>query len=213
MGSSSGLAKEQDRALGRLKDLPGIDRFYLAGGSAIAYHLHHRRSLDLDLFSLEHDADLDALLAAASTDIGDLKVMARSDVTLRLRITETVVEFVRYPYPLLEPTVAGPQGFAVAGLRDLAAMKLATVAGRGLRRDFWDLFVIVRSGLTLVESARCYLARFGLKQPDLYHLARALTWFGEAETEKTYPRGLDEQKWQEIKVFFRSEAPGLLRDP
>ncbi len=51
MGKPTGLAKEQRRALDRLKTVPGLKNFYLAGGGGIAYHLKHRRSLDLDLFS------------------------------------------------------------------------------------------------------------------------------------------------------------------
>ena len=64
MGKPTGLAKEQRRALDRLKGVRGIERFYLAGGSAIASHLHHRRSADLDLFSLSKDVDLFTLAAS-----------------------------------------------------------------------------------------------------------------------------------------------------
>jgi hypothetical protein len=49
MGKPTELAKEQRSALDRLKAVRGIDRFYLVRGSAVAIHLHHRRSLDLDL--------------------------------------------------------------------------------------------------------------------------------------------------------------------
>ncbi len=57
MGGAAGLAAGQRHALERLSGLRG---FYLAGGSALAHRLQHRSSLDLDLFSLQPDADLEA---------------------------------------------------------------------------------------------------------------------------------------------------------
>ena len=39
MGKSTGLAKAQQRALRRLTTLPALRRFYLAGGTAVAWHL------------------------------------------------------------------------------------------------------------------------------------------------------------------------------
>lgn len=60
MGKSAGVAQQQLRALDRLKRLKSLSGFYLAGGTAIAFHLGHRRSLDLDLFSRQ-DADLLAI--------------------------------------------------------------------------------------------------------------------------------------------------------
>ena len=38
----------------------------------------------------------------------------------------------------------------VASLRDLAAMELAAVAKRGVRREYWDLYeILTRTRLTL----------------------------------------------------------------
>lgn len=44
MGKPAGLAKDQQRALGRLTKLPALRGFYLARCSAVAFHLGHRRS-------------------------------------------------------------------------------------------------------------------------------------------------------------------------
>ena len=69
------------------------------------------------------------------------------------------------PYPPLEAPVAGPEGFPVAGMRDLAVMKLVALSQRGLRRDFWDLYAILQSGMSLPEIARDYLTRTASKRP------------------------------------------------
>jgi hypothetical protein len=84
MGKSTKLATEQLRALGSLRAVRGIERFYLAGGTAVAVHLHHRQSRDLDLFSLSPDIDLSALAERLSTELPDVKVQSMTDAALRV---------------------------------------------------------------------------------------------------------------------------------
>lgn len=213
MGRTGGLAPEQVGALDRLRTVPGLDGFYLAGGGAVAFHLGHRRSLDVGLFSLTPDTDLDDLRVAITGALDDARVLALTDVALRLVVGTVLIDLVRYPYPLVETPSPGPGGFPVAGLRDLAAMKLAAIARRGIRRDFWDLYMIVTSGLGLAGAASAYMARYGLAQPDLYHVARSLTYFDDAEKERVFPSGLLPETWETIKAFFRAEAPALLWVP
>jgi hypothetical protein len=184
--------------------------FYLAGGTAVAHHLRHRQSLDLDLFSGKPNVELEVVHSALRMAITDYEVVGRTDATLRTRIGRTSVDIVRYPYPPLEPPVSGPSGFLVAGLRDLAAMKLAAIAGRGIRRDFWDLYEILAAELSLGDAARAYVARFGKSEADLYHVMRALTYFADAEGEGRYPVGLTQAHWRKVMATLRREAPKLL---
>jgi hypothetical protein len=178
---SAGLAKEQQRTLARLRPVVARDHLYLAGGTAIAYHLGHRRSRDLDLFT-------------------------------EMRVASTAVDIVKYPYALLEPAAPGPAGFPTAGRLDLTTMKLAAIARRGIRRDFWDLHVLLQSGIRMRQAAEAYCSRFKLAEDDLYHVLTALTYFDDAERERRYPRGLDERRWEDIKAYFRATAPSLLRN-
>ena len=90
-------------------------------------------------------------------------------------------------------------------------MKLAAIARRGLRRDFWDLYALVQAGLPLREMADAYQAKFGTKEADLYHALRTLTYFADAEKDPELPRGLSARRWEAIKAFFRAEAPRLLK--
>ena len=45
--------RETFKLLERLMQDPALENFNLAGGTAIALHLGHRKSIDLDLFSTE----------------------------------------------------------------------------------------------------------------------------------------------------------------
>lgn len=210
MGDTAGLSDEQHRALDRLSRLPALAAFYLAGGSAIAIRLVHRRSLDLDFFSREPTADLDAVKRSVETAFARVEVRAQTDVALHLLCDGLPIDFVRYPYPPFEPPEESPLGVGVATLTDLGVMKLSAIARRGLRRDFWDLFEILNAGPALRQIGEAYTRRFGVRESDLYHVLRALTYFDDAEKDPVFPRGLSKEKWESVKAFFGREAPRLV---
>jgi hypothetical protein len=203
------LAPEQLRTLDRLKKLPAMRAFYLAGATAITWHIRHRRSADLDLFSRSNLISLEAIRRETGRLRG-ARVVDATDVMLALKVGQVPVDVVKYPYPLLEKPLPGPRGFPVAGLRDLAAMKLSAIARRGIKRDFWDVYALAQAGMTLADATGAYVRRFGRTEADLYHVQRALTWFEDAERDPRSPSGLTPALWREIKSFFRREAPRLL---
>lgn len=212
MASPAPLTAGQRRALATLSQAGLLDGLYLAGGAAVAQHLGHRISNDLDLFASNPSFDLENVRRQAVERL-HAETIAQSDATLELRIDDAVIDVVRYPYPLLGRTKRGPEGVHVASLRDLAAMKLAAIAKRGVRRDYWDLFeILTRTRLTLHRACDDYVRKFGVAESDLYHVLRALSWFEDAEADPTPPRGLTAAKWREIRVWFEGQgARELLR--
>jgi len=211
MGRTPGLEAAQQRALADLKPLVEQQGLYLAGGTAIAWHLDHRRSRDLDLFTRERVDGLQGVEFALVASGLDYEVVSLTDVMLKANLGGTLVDIVAYPYPLLEEPLPGPLAVPTAQELDLAAMKLATVSTRGIRRDFWDLYALGRAGIALDDAMDAYVRRFGRARSDLYHVARSLTWFGDAEAADEWPAGLDDELWQDIKAWFEAEAPGVLR--
>lgn len=210
MGKTPELAQEQRRALAGLRRVAALRSFYLAGGVGVAFHLRHRQSRDLDLFSATARADLEAVSDELAA-LPDLVVVASTDAALKVRLGQVAIDIVRYPYPPLKKPSAGPEGFPVAALLDLAAMKLAAIASRGIRRDFWDLHeILTRSRITLDRALDAYTNRFGVKKADLYHVLRALTYFDDAEREPA-PKGLTGKHWRIIKAYFLEQAPKALR--
>lgn len=212
MGNAPNLSDEQRRALDRLSKLPRISEFYLAGGAALGIHLGHRRSAALDFFSRTPSADLDAIKRAVESCFDRVEIRAQTDVALHLMCDGLPIDFVRYSYPPLEP-LADSFGVGLAGLCDLAVMKLSAISRRGLRRDFWDLFEVLHTGLTLRDCGSAYVRRFGVREADLYHVLRALTYFEDAEKDPVFPPGLDVARWATIKTYFRREAPKLMALP
>lgn len=211
MAGTSRLPEAQRRALDRLKTVPPMAGFYLAGGTAVAVHLGHRISRDLDFFSVSPDVDLDSVKESVRRVFDAAETVAQTDTAVQLLCDGAPIDIVRYPYPPLRPVEHTAEGIALAALLDLATMKLAALSRRGLRRAFWDLAEIVRrGGVPLVQACRAYRERYGVAEADLYHVLRALTWFEDAERDPAYPAGMTEPFWREIKAFFASEAPKLV---
>jgi predicted nucleotidyltransferase component of viral defense system len=66
-----------------------------------------------------------------------------------------------------------PGGIPVAGVADIAAMKIEAIASRGARKDFYDLYFICATEMSLAEAIRAFERRFASANPDLYHRLRA----------------------------------------
>ena len=142
---------------------------YLGGGTAIAVHLRHRPSRDLDFFFHEDTVDLDRLVERLHAR-GPFAVTQREPGTLNGLFGETPLQFLRVglerPERRLEPTTL-VGGLQIAGLGDLLAMKLNAVAGRAQLRDYFDLMTIERQGSrTIEEGLALFLARYQPEHED-----------------------------------------------
>jgi hypothetical protein len=211
MAGFARLSEEQLRALDRLTPLSQALGLYLAGGTAIAVHLGHRVSRDIDLFTRKAETDLETA-RKRFVEISGAEVDSLTDAALRGRVGSVPVDVVNYPSPPLNPTVQGPGGFAVASLEDLAVMKIAAIARRGIRRDFWDLREILTSGqLTLEQSLASYTRRYGVRESELYHVLRSLTYFEDAEADPLLPEGLSTDRWMTVRQFFVEGVPPVFR--
>lgn len=211
MARRSLVSKEQQSALSRLSGLPISGKIYLAGGVAVAVHLGHRRSNDLDFFSLKPSLDLRAVRRELLKAV-DAEVVTLTDATLHVRIGGADVDVVKYDYAPLAAPEPSPLGIRVASLRDLAAMKLAAIAGRGIRRDFWDLHeMLSRKKTTLAAALRDYRKKFGVAEADVYHVLRALTWFDDAEAETAFPTGLTPARWRKIRTDIEVAVAAMSR--
>ncbi len=181
--------------------------FYLAGGSALALHLGHRLSVDLDFFTAQ---SFDALalsrrLAQADTFTQD----QRKKDTLLGTFAQVKVSFFRYSYPMLAPT-ATVLNTAIASVPDIGAMKLEAIGTRGKKRDFIDLYFICRASHTLEDVLSRYREKYKGVEVNLVHYVKALTYFEEAEADPM-PRMLKRVSWDQVKRFFEKESPALMK--
>lgn len=185
--------------------------FYLAGGTAAALQMGHRISLDLDLFS-----DSETLSERARRRIiqelkqsGDTEILEDMNETVHLRLEGRTVSLFHHPYPLLELPKLKWAGLPLAGLRDLSAMKLNAVVGRGAKKDFFDLYFLAKV-LGLEDLMDTGKKRFQDHPAFVMSAAKALVYFADAEREPM-PRMKSSVSWDEVKRFFDREVPKYVR--
>jgi hypothetical protein len=187
-----------------LRRQSALDGFYLAGGTALALHIGHRRSVDLDFFS-PATIDGDGLLAKVQALPG-VQVVTRAIDTLHVHATEAKVSFRAYPYPLLFP-LGDIEGVELADPRDIACMKVFAIASRGTKRDFVDLYVAARQfGLRHLLSF--FREKFRRANYSDVHVRKSLVYFEEAEMDPT-PDLLAPLDWTEVKRYFQQEVARL----
>ncbi|MCS7209624.1 MAG: nucleotidyl transferase AbiEii/AbiGii toxin family protein [Fimbriimonadales bacterium] len=180
--------------------------FYLAGGTAVALYYGHRRSVDLDWFCAEPFEPLGLQARLRSQGI-ELQGASVAESTLIGWLGRVKVSLFAYPYPLVAPVrVWSDYGVSVAAPEDLLCMKLVAVQQRGTRRDFVDLYVLLRD-IPLERAVELYRQKYGFSPGA--SLVYALTYFADADSEPPV-RLRSALSWRQVKRFLQREAAKLV---
>jgi hypothetical protein len=185
--------------------LSGSD-FYLAGGTALALQFGHRVSVDLDLFSPTL-SDADALGARLGAALGDFVLTSAAPRTVEGTVAGVPVSLFGYAFPMVAPLVVTTHPLLpLAGIDDVAAMKLAAIASRGSRKDFVDLWLILSQGRSVEQCLESAARKFGAR--DMGHIIRSLSYFEDADAEPPL-RMLVDVSWDDVKAGITRAASGL----
>lgn len=196
------LAPETASCFEKLKSQVFLQTMYLAGGTGVALWLGHRCSVDLDFFST---TPLNTLILQQQLTLqGKFTLDQEAAGTLHGTLNHVKLSFLEYSYPLLEP-LSSYEGIAIAGLKDLSAMKLEAIAARGKKRDFFDVYAISKNGLSLHEMLLCFEKKYQSIQYNLLHLLKSLVYFNDAENDPE-PILLHKISWEEVKNYFIKET-------
>ena len=179
--------------LKRLAAHPELRDTRLVGGTALALQYGHRQSIDLDFFgSLPQERD--ELIAIAKQE-GNVTVHNRSNSILQLVIDNIKVDFVDYSrYAWIDEPIQG-DGFVLASDKDIAAMKVNAIIGRGTRKDFIDFFELLQH-YSLTEIMGFYKQKY----PEFseYRALLSMTYFEDAEMQDM-PKMFIDTPWEEMK--------------
>ena len=182
---------------------------YLAGGTALAVHLLHRVSRDLDFF-WEHDEDLRGV-ALALEKAGRVLLDVRTADTLSGTFNDTRIQMFSTPnLTLVEPTTT-VAGVRVAGVADILAMKLKAILDRGALRDYFDLMVIEqRTSLRVNNGLSLMVDKFRPDFPDSVTamVIHALGSTDDVEDDPGLPVGRDV-----IETYWARRSAELRRGP
>ena len=172
-----------------------LSKARLVGGTALALQYGHRISIDLDFFgNIEEDNET---IKEVLINIGKLSVIKESK-NIKIYILDDIkIDFVNYRYNWLDPAIE-ENGIRLASPRDIAAMKINAIEGRGTKKDFIDIYFLLQH-----YSLENILKFYADKYPDnsQFRALMSLTYFEDAE-EQFMPEMLVAIDWDRIKSFI-----------
>jgi len=193
------LNKNQIKVLKKLGFLRKYG-FYLAGGTALALQLGHRKSMDLDFYTSKI-FDYKKLRKELEKKFKEAIFIQGSEGTLIMKLDKVSASFFYYPYPLIFPTIKHNDFPSIADIKDIATMKLIAIADRGIKRDFYDVYFLLKE-LSLEEIFKWVKKKY--PKFNIYSAVRGLTYFEDAEKKK-YQRRVYLFKyvsWPKVKKFL-----------
>ena len=193
-------------ALELLKDLMKksyLEQFVLVGGTALALQIGHRKSDDLDLFTIQ-DFNTNELIPLLLNDYS-VKPTLQMTQTLICEINNIKVDFIRFKYPFIQPIIE-TDGIRMLSIEDIAPMKLDAITGRGSKKDFYDLYFLLKL-FDLNKLFELYKAKY--PHQTVFHVARSLSYFDDAEHEPE-PFVFDKKvTWEKVKRIIRQAVQKL----
>ncbi len=184
-------------------------RFYLAGGTALALILGHRRSADLDFFS-----EIDEILEKTRQEIirylikDPSQIIENTDGNLLLIIKDTRIGFFGYGYPLIK-SVVELEGVRIASIEDIGLMKLDALISRGARKDFYDLFFISQA-VPIDDLLELGKIKYPMVRDFAMMALEHLALFDNADRD-IQPELLLDQSWVSVKQFFLRQVENLAK--
>jgi hypothetical protein len=197
------IAAPMRQLLTELMATPELAAFRLVGGTALALHLGHRKSVDIDLFSCDPFSSEMVGESLASTFA--LSQVTYRENTLLCQINGIKVDLIAHRYPWVSPPVEH-DGVRLASLEDIAAMKLNAIANRGSKKDFWDVAALL-DRFSCDELQGLYQRRY--PHMDLWQATRSLLYFDDAEAEPD-PISLTGTTWADVKNRITASCHEIL---
>lgn len=176
--------------------------FYLAGGTALALYLGHRFSIDLDWFAKSFNYTI--TFRRRLEKLGRLGIDNASEHTFNGTLNGVKISFFEYPYSLIAPRKLCKKNVYLAGIPDIAAMKLEAIGSRGSYKDFIDAYFLLQR-YSVAELLSFVRKKFSGLDYNETHLLKALTYFeGVSGTEM--PKLVLQVNWQEVQDTIRRKV-------
>jgi predicted nucleotidyltransferase component of viral defense system len=188
--------------LKKLSQEPFLAKTRLVGGTALALQYGHRMSIDLDFFGeIEED---NTTIREILRKIGPISVYKETTNIKIYSINGIKIDFVNYKYPWID-TVIEKDGLRLASPKDIAAMKINAVEGRGTKKDFIDMYFLLQH-YTLEDILKFYAEKY--PENSIFRGLMSLTYFEDAENE-LMPIMFSNIKWNDMKQFILDKVSAI----
>jgi len=180
----------------------------LVGGTALALRFGHRSSVDLDLFFHER-FDQQAIINTLQETFKERFEYKQQHTQFGIFcfIDQIKVDIVQFPHlPIEESEVI--DGIRMYSNADIAAMKIQAILGRGKKKDFWDLYELLKL-FSLQQLIDWHKKKYP-NQMLAISIPHAITYFVDADESET-PVSLKGQTWEQIKKSISNTVSDYLK--
>ena len=197
------IAPDTLELLKKLQSISELADTRLVGGTALAFHLGHRLSIDLDFFGHFDTETITDTLRSEAFD--SFSILVDGKAIKHYLINQVKVDIVEYHrYKWLEDVIIDDQ-IRIAGLKDIAAMKIAAITNRGSRKDFIDLFFLLKI-FSIKKIIEFYQMKYD--DADVFFAILSLTYFADADNQ-IMPKMLIPTSWEDVKKSIITEVKKL----
>lgn len=170
----------------------------------MALRYGHRLSIDIDLFTNVPFIPLE-LFQVIKSIFNEAQLNNSSKNMLFFYINNVKIDCVLAPFHYLEP-IEEIEGIRMVATKDIIAMKLAAISGRGAKKDFWDIATLL-DFFSIEKMLACFAEKYNTGEP--LFVLRSLTYFEDAEIEKD-PISLNNMTWEQVKTKIRTAVKVFL---
>lgn len=185
--------------LRQLSQEPILAGTRLVGGTALALQYGHRSSVDLDFFGTISDDSQGIQQALAHA--GELRIASETKNIKCYFLDDIKIDIVNYAYPWIDEPVK-EESLTLASPRDIAAMKINAIEGRGSKKDFIDIYFLLKH-FSLKEILDFYEQKY--PEHSVFRALMSLTYFADADMQ-AMPKMYEGVKWADIKKHIEKEV-------
>ncbi len=140
------LPKTQTLLLKMIKECKFLDKYVLVGGSALALYLCHRKSEDLDFFTYSDSFDKKEIFGYIQ-GFENKEILNQTDEQIDLLLDGVKVTFFNAQWEFLKPQKV--EKFNLSSVESIGAMKVNVMFLRAKYRDYYDLYFLLKEGMSL----------------------------------------------------------------
>ena len=142
------LPKTETLLLKMVEECSFLKKYVLVGGSALALYVCHRKSEDLDFFTYDDSFDKKEIFDYIQ-GFENREVLHQSEEQIDLLLDGVKVTFFNAQWKFLKPQKI--ENFNLSSIESIGAMKVNVMFLRAKYRDYYDLYFLVKEGMSLKE--------------------------------------------------------------
>ena len=193
--------------LENLMKMPELQDFSLVGETALSLLYGHRISDDLDIF-INTKFENSQIINAMKKQFGnEFKVEEKPPFFgIFCYVGNLKIDIVRFPHPIIRPIIE-IDGIRMYSPKDIVAMKVQAILGRGKKKDFWDIMELL-DHFSVGDFVNFHHEKYST-QNLLISVPQVMTYFDDAEDDED-PISLKGQTWALVKKNIQKKVRDYL---